>query len=64
MKAYLDNMKKEKTNAKGKRQLDENEADPFGFGLYEKLCKWAVDSGTLVGFFLLGVYHYAVERNG
>ena len=52
MKAYLDNMKKEKTKAKGKRQLEENEANPIGFGLYEQLCKWAVGSGTTVGIFI------------
>ena len=52
MKAYLDNMKKEKTKAKGKSQLDENEADAIGFGLYEQLCQWAVEAGTLVGIFI------------
>lgn len=52
MKAFLDNLKIEKTKAKGKSQLDENEADPIGFGLYEQLCKWAVESGTLVGIFV------------
>ena len=52
MKKFLDNMQKEKTKAKGKRQLDENEADPIGFGLYEQICKWAVESGTLLGIFI------------
>ena len=51
MKAFLDNLKKEKAKAKGKRQLDQQEADAIGFGLYEKICEWAVDSGTVVGIF-------------
>ena len=52
MKSYLDNLKIEKNKAKGKRQLDENEADPIGIGLYEQLCKWAIAAGTLSGIYV------------
>ena len=53
MKVYLENMKKEKVNAKGNRQLDKNEADPIVFGIYEKLCEWIIGSGTVVRKFIL-----------
>ena len=52
MKSYLDNLKIEKNKAKGNRQLDENEADPIGIGLYEQLCKWAITAGTLSGIYV------------
>ena len=52
MKAYLDNLKKEKSKAKANSQLDENDADPIGIQLYEQLCKWAVKSGTIIGIFV------------
>ena len=52
MKSYLDNLKIEKNKAKGKRQLDENEADPIGIGLYEQICKWAIKAGTLSGIYV------------
>jgi hypothetical protein len=38
MKSYLDNLKIEKNKAKGKCQLDENEADPIGIGLHAQIC--------------------------
>ncbi len=52
MKSYLDDLKIEKNKAKGKRQLDENEADPIGIGLYEQICKWAIAAGTLSGIYV------------
>jgi hypothetical protein len=52
MKAYLDNMKIEKNKVKCNLQLDENEADPIGIGLYEQLCKWAIGAGTLSGIYV------------
>lgn len=52
MKAYLDNMKKEKAKAKGKNQVEEHDADPIGIGLYEQLCEWAVEAGTKPGVFV------------
>jgi hypothetical protein len=53
MKSYLDNLKIENNTAEGDCQLDENEANPIGIGLYEQICKWAIDVGTLSGIFVL-----------
>ncbi|KAL3765640.1 hypothetical protein ACHAW5_000323 [Stephanodiscus triporus] len=52
MKSYLDNLKIEKNKAKSNRQLDESEADAIGIGLYEQICKWAIEAGTLSGIFV------------
>ena len=47
MKNYLDTMKKEKTNAKTKGQMDEQEADIIPMKLARKMCEWAVLSGNI-----------------
>ena len=48
MKTYLDTMKKEKTKAKGAGKMDEQEADPINIELYEKLCVWAIEEGSIM----------------
>jgi hypothetical protein len=52
MNSYLDSLKIEKNKAKGNCQLDESEADPIGIGLYELICKWAIEAGTLSGIYV------------
>ena len=46
MKAYIDSMKKEKTQAKKRGETDEREADPIPFELYRLLCKYAIEVGN------------------
>jgi hypothetical protein len=48
MKDYLDTLAKEKTKAKEKGQVDEQEADPITFELFKKLCQWALESGNIM----------------
>lgn len=52
MKAYLENLKKEKAKAKSNQQVDEKEADPIGIQLVETMCKWGVKSKTKSGIFV------------
>ena len=40
MMAYIDTMKKEKKLAKGAGKMEEQEADPIPFILYEDICRW------------------------
>ena len=48
MKAYLDNMKKEKTKAKSGGKTDEQEADQIPYALYKEIFSWALESGNLM----------------
>lgn len=48
MKAYLENMKKEKATAKIGGKTDEQEADPIPFVLYKDICQWSLESGNLM----------------
>ena len=52
MKAFLDNLKKEKATAKANAQLDEKDSDKIGFGLVEKICSWCVMFGTMLSIFI------------
>ena len=47
MTGYLDSIKKEKTSAKKRGELDEQEADPINFELYRLICKLAIQSGNM-----------------
>ena len=47
MTGYLDSIKKEKTSAKKRGELDEQEADPINFELYRLICKLAIKSGNI-----------------
>ena len=51
MKAFLDNLKREKVVAKSKKQLVESDADPIGINLMELLCQWCVWWGGTVAIF-------------
>ena len=47
MKSYLKSVKKEKQTAKSKGELDEEDADPINFALYEHICGWFVEDNDL-----------------
>lgn len=49
MDAYMDNMKREKAEAKQNNQIEEKDADPIGIDLYQQICHWALDDGTSRG---------------
>jgi hypothetical protein len=47
MKSYIDSIKKEKTKAKKRSEVDERVADPINFELYRMLCKFAIERGDM-----------------
>jgi len=48
MKAFIKTFKKEKANAKSEGKCDENDADEIPFTLFEAICRWAIQSGSLM----------------
>ena len=52
MKAFLDNLKAEKAEAKSNNQLTENDSDEIGLNLVETLCSWCVACGSMIGIFV------------
>ena len=47
MNAYKDTMKKEFTIVKGEGKMEEHEADPIPFSLYEDMNMWAIEAGSV-----------------
>ena len=52
IKSFLENLKKEKATAKANNQLTENDSDPIGMPLLERLCLWCVSCGSLTAMFV------------
>ena len=50
MKSYLKSVKKEKQKAKSKGELDEEDADPINFALYEHICRWFVEDNDVTSW--------------
>ena len=48
MKQYIQVMKKEKANAKGQGEVEEQDADEIPFALFESLCEWSIKSGNIM----------------
>ena len=48
MKQYIQVMKKEKANAKGQGEVEEQDADEIPFALFESLCEWSIKSGNVM----------------
>ena len=46
-KAFLDSVKKEKTKAKKRGEVEEKEADPISFELYRLIYKYAIEAGNI-----------------
>ena len=47
MDSYLQSFKKRVANAKGSGDIDETEADPICFSLYNYLCKWSIEESNI-----------------
>jgi len=48
MKAFIKNFKKEKATAKSEGKCDEKDADEIPFTLFEAICRWAIETGSLM----------------
>ena len=62
MTPYLDNLKKQLTEAKSDGKVSEQDADPICFGLYEQLCKWAVMTGRIFVWIFLVLQWSLIAR--
>ena len=50
MKAYLKSVRKEKQTAKAEGNLDEEDADPITFPLYEHMCNWFIEDNDVLSW--------------
>lgn len=50
MKAYLKSVRKEKQTAKAEGNLDEEDADPITFPLYEHICNWFIQDNDVLSW--------------
>ena len=50
MERFLSSYKKEHACAKERGQVDEQEADPIPFPLFEKMCKWFLEENNMYGW--------------